>query len=191
MGKLIGYARVSTSDQTTALQIDALKAAGCDRIFEDEMSGAKTNRPGLDQCLQYMREGDTLVVWKLDRLGRSLQHLLEVVNCLNSRKIGFKSLTESIDTTTNSGRLIFSIFASLSEFERGVIRERVSAGLIAARKRGRVGGRPKVCNESKRNAIFALHKQGLTTAEICKSLGISRATYFRVKKDVEPSPSQV
>ena len=150
------------------------------------MSGATTSRPGLDQCLQYMRGGDTLVVWRLDRLSRSLQHLLEVVNGLNSRKIGFKSLTESIDTTTNGGRLIFSIFGALSEFERQVIKERVSAGLVAARRRGRIGGRPKVCNDSKRSAIFALQKQGLSTSEICKSLSISRATYFRVKKEDEP-----
>ena len=177
----IGYARVSTADQTTDLQLDALRASGCDRIFQDEISGATTSRPGLDEALSYMRPGDTFVVWKLDRLGRSLQHLLEVVNALHAREIGFQSLTESIDTTTNGGRLIFSIFGALAEFERGVIRERVAAGLSAARKRGRVGGRPKVVDGAKEAAIEALSKQGMTTSEICLSLSISRATLFRVK----------
>lgn len=182
---LIGYARVSTTDQTTALQIDALKAAGCQRIFEDELSGSTTQRPGLAECLNYVREGDTLVVWKLDRLGRSLQHLLEVVNGLHAREIGFTSLTESINTTTNGGRLIFSIFGALAEFERGVIRERVSAGLVAARKRGVIGGRPTVVTDTKKRSIEVLEKQGVTTAEICSSLGISRSTYFRSKRKTQ------
>src|SRR5438270_4152035 len=140
---LIGYARVSTSDQTLNLQKDALEKIGCSKIFTDIMSGSTTERQGLDEALSFVREGDTLVVWRLDRLGRSLKHLIETITSLNNRKIGFKSLTESIDTTTSNGRLIFNIFASLAESERDLIRERTKAGLAAARARGRVGGRPK------------------------------------------------
>ena len=182
---LIGYARVSTDSQTTALQIDALKAAGCEKIFQDEMSGAKTSRPGLDQALEYLREGDTLVCWRLDRIGRSLQHLIEISQTLEKRGIGLKSLSESIDTSSPGGRLVFHIFGSLAEFERSLIRERVSAGLIAARKRGRVGGRPTVVTGSKKRSIEALEKQGVTTSEICSSLGISRSTYFRSKRHTQ------
>ena len=182
---LVGYSRVSTSEQRTDLQTDALKAAGCIRIFEDEMSGAKASRPGLDQALNYLREGDVLAVYKLDRLGRSLQHLLEIVNDLQERGIGFMSLTENIDTTTNGGKLIFSIFGAIAEFERSLIRQRVSAGLEAARKRGRIGGRPTVVSDSKKQAIAAMTAQGVPTSEICKSLGISRATYFRSKRQTQ------
>src|SRR5947209_13613468 len=140
---LVGYARVSTSDQTLNLQKDALEKIGCSKIFTDTISGATTERHGLDAAMSYVREGDMLVVWRLDRLGRSLKHLIETITTLNKRKIGFKSLTESIDTTTSNGRLIFNIFTSLAEFERDLIRERTKAGLAAARARGRVGGRPK------------------------------------------------
>ena len=140
---LIGYARVSTSDQTLDLQKDALDKAGCDRIFTDTASGAKAERVGLDEALSYVRPGDTLVVWRLDRLGRSLKHLIETITGLNDRKIGFKSITEAIDTTTSGGKLIFHIFGALAEFERDIIRERTQAGLTAARARGRLGGRPK------------------------------------------------
>ncbi len=140
---LVGYARVSTTEQTLDLQFDALKKAGCSKIFTDTASGAKTERKGLDEALSYVREGDTLVVWRLDRLGRSLTHLIETVSQLDNRKIGFKSLTEQIDTTTSGGKLIFHIFGALAEFERNLIRERTNAGLQAARARGRVGGRPK------------------------------------------------
>src|SRR5512133_432958 len=139
----IGYARVSTSDQTLDLQKDALDKAGCDRIFTDTASGAKAERTGLDAALSYVRTGDTLVVWRLDRLGRSLPHLIETITALNTRKIGFKSITENIDTTTSGGKLIFHIFGALAEFERDIIRERTQAGLHAARARGRLGGRPK------------------------------------------------
>src|SRR5947209_7135886 len=139
----IGYARVSTTEQTLDLQLDALKKAGCSKIFTDTASGAKTERKGLDEALAYVRSGDTLVVWRLDRLGRSLKHLIEVVTDLEKRGIGFKSLTENIDTTTSGGKLIFHIFGALAEFERNLIRERTQAGLIAARARGRKGGRPK------------------------------------------------
>ena len=140
---LIGYARVSTTDQTLDLQKDALQKAGCDRIFTDTASGAKAERTGLDEALSYVRPGDTLVVWRLDRLGRSLRHLIETITALDNRKIGFKSTTESIDTTTSGGKLIFHIFGALAEFERDIIRERTQAGLTAARARGRKGGRPK------------------------------------------------
>jgi DNA invertase Pin-like site-specific DNA recombinase len=134
---LIGYARVSTLDQHLHLQEDALKKAGCERIFTDTASGAKSERPGLSQVLDALRSGDTLVVWKLDRLGRSLKHLVETVQALSEKEVGFRSLQESIDTTTSGGKLIFHIFAALAEFERDIIRERTNAGLAAARARGR------------------------------------------------------
>src|SRR5438309_2543458 len=140
---LIGYARVSTSDQTLNLQKDALEKIGCSQIFTDTISGSTTERHGLDAAMSYVREGDTLVVWRLDRLGRSLKHLIETITQLNIRKIGFKSITENIDTTTSGGKLIFHIFGALAEFERDIIRERTNAGLTAARARGRLGGRPK------------------------------------------------
>ena len=134
---LIGYARVSTSDQTLDLQKDALEKAGCDRIFTETASGSKAERIGLEKALNYVRPGDTLVVWRLDRLGRSLPHLIETITSLNNRKIGFKSITESIDTTTSGGKLVFHIFGALAEFEREIIKERTKAGLTAARARGR------------------------------------------------------
>jgi DNA invertase Pin-like site-specific DNA recombinase len=136
---LIGYARVSTSDQTLDLQKDALQKAGCERIFTVTASGSKSERIGLDEALSYVRPGDTLVVWRLDRLGRSLKHLIETITALDNRKIGFKSITEAIDTTTSGGKLIFHIFGALAEFERDIIKERTQAGLTAARARGRKG----------------------------------------------------
>jgi DNA invertase Pin-like site-specific DNA recombinase len=139
---LIGYARVSTQDQNPQLQLDALKAAGCGRVFVERASGAQRDRPELRAALGYMRSGDTLVVWKLDRLARSLKQLIETIEALDADKIGFRSLTEAIDTTTAGGRLVFQIFGALAEFERQVIRERTMAGLDAARARGRKGGRP-------------------------------------------------
>src|SRR2546428_930667 len=146
---LIGYARVSTQDQTIHLQKDALEKIGCTKIFTDTISGAKAGRPGLTEALAYVREGDTLVVWRLDRLGRSLKHLIETITALNNRKIGFKSIQENIDTTTSGGKLIFHIFGALAEFERDIIKERTQAGLQAARARGRLGGRPKALNQKK------------------------------------------
>src|SRR5437899_10962642 len=138
----IGYARVSTQDQTLDLQNDALEKIGCTKIFTDTASGAKAERPGLTEALAYVRAGDTLVVWRLDRLGRSLKHLIETITALNNKKIGFKSITENIDTTTSGGKLIFHIFGALAEFERDIIRERTNAGLHAARARGRFRGSP-------------------------------------------------
>src|SRR5512147_1183903 len=164
---LVGYARVSTSDQTLDLQKDALQKAGCERIFTDTASGAKSERMGLDEALSYVRAGDTLVVWRLDRLGRSLTHLIETITALNNRKIGFKSITESIDTTTSGGKLVFHIFGALAEFERDIIKERTQAGLTAAKARGRKGGRPEALTPKK-------HRD-----EICKTLNISRATLYR------------
>jgi DNA invertase Pin-like site-specific DNA recombinase len=176
----IGYARVSTSDQTLALQKDALKQAGCDRIFTDTASGAKAERIGLDEAISHLREGDILVVWKLDRLGRSLKHLIETITSLESRKIGFKSITEAIDTTTSGGKLIFHIFGALAEFERDIIRERTQAGLTAARARGRNGGRPKALTPRKQEQLQTLYNdKNRSIAEICRTLNISRATLYR------------
>jgi DNA invertase Pin-like site-specific DNA recombinase len=177
---LIGYARVSTQDQTLNLQKDALEKIGCNKIFTDTASGAKTERRGLNEALDYVREGDTLVVWRLDRLDRSLKHLIETISQLNTRKIGFKSLTENIDTTTSGGKLIFHIFGALAEFERNLIRERTNAGLQAARARGRKGGRPKSLIGKKAAIAQELYENKTNTIdEICQTLRISRATLYR------------
>jgi DNA invertase Pin-like site-specific DNA recombinase len=177
---LVGYARVSTTDQSLDLQKDALLAARCERLFTDIASGAKAQRPGLTEALQHCRPGDTLVVWKLDRLGRSLSHLVETVRNLVARGVGFRSLQENLDTTTSGGKLIFHIFASLAEFERDLVRERTHAGLSAARARGRKGGRPKGADERKKKAALALKKDlGRTVKEICAIVGISRNTYYK------------
>ena len=173
----IGYARVSTDDQNTSLQLDALKSAGCDQVFEEKISGKNKDRPELDVCLKVLRDGDTLVVWRLDRLGRSLEHLVQIIRELEDRKIGFQSLTESIDTTNAGGKLIFHIFAALSEFERNLIRERTIAGLKAARARGRVGGRKaKLSSPDVRKAAAMLLDPLVTKTEVAKHFGISRVT---------------
>jgi DNA invertase Pin-like site-specific DNA recombinase len=177
---LIGYARVSTTDQTLDLQKDALKKAGCERIFTDTASGAKQERVGLDEAVSYVRKGDTLVVWRLDRLGRSLPHLIETITGLENRGIGFKSLTESIDTTTSGGKLVFHIFGALAEFERDIIRERTQAGLTAARSRGRKGGRPKALTPKKQEQALTLYNDKTNTIDdICRTLNVSRATLYR------------
>ncbi len=178
---LVGYARVSTNDQNLDRKLDALKVVGCERLFTDTASGAKTARPGLTEALKECRTGDTLVVWKLDRLGRSLPHLVETVRDLVARGSGFKSLQENIDTTTAGGKLIFPLFASLAEFERDLSRERTNAGLAAARARGRKGGRPKgIMDEQKQKAALALKNDATcSVAEICQSLGICRNTYYK------------
>jgi DNA invertase Pin-like site-specific DNA recombinase len=177
---LIGYARASTSEQTLHLQRDALDKIGCSKIFTDTASGAKPERTGLNEALEYVREGDTLVVWRLDRLGRSLKHLIEAITDLNNRKMGFKSITESIDTTTSGGKLIFHIFGALAEFERDIIRERTNAGLQAARARGRKGGRPKSLTGKKQGMAQELYNNKTNSIrEICKTLNISRATLYR------------
>lgn len=181
---LIGYARVSTDDQDLSLQRDALNAIGCGRIFTDTISGAKAERPGLTLALDHCRAGDTLVVWRLDRLGRSLTNLIELMTLFNKREIGFKSLNEQIDTTTSGGRLVFHIFGALGEFERELIRERTRAGLAAARARGRQGGRPKKLDSPKKVAMAqALYDQGTHSInDICQTLGVSRATLYRALK---------
>jgi DNA invertase Pin-like site-specific DNA recombinase len=180
---LIGYARVSTQDQTLNLQKDALEKLSCNKIFTDTASGAKAERAGLDEALEYVREGDTLVVWRLDRLGRSLKHLIETITELNNRKIGFKSIQENIDTTTSGGKLVFHIFGALAEFERDIIRERTQAGLQAARARGRRGGRPKALTPKKAKMIQDLYRNKENSIdEICKTLNISRTTLYRYIK---------
>lgn len=177
---LVGYARVSTQDQNLDLQRDALEKAGCTRIFTDTTSGVKSERVGLKEAIDFIRDGDTLVVWRLDRLGRSLKQLIESVNTLKSKGIGFHSLQESIDTTTSGGKLIFHIFGSLAEFEREVIQERTRAGLKAARARGRLGGRPLILDSKKVELVRAMYadlKQSPGT--ICEAFKISRTTLYR------------
>lgn len=155
---LIGYARVSTDDQNLDLQKDALKNAGCEKIFEDTVSGAATAKTGLSDAMEALREGDVLVVWRLDRLGRSLRNLIELVGGLEERKVGFRSLQESMDTSSSGGKLIFHVFGALAEFERNLIRERTQAGLTAARARGRKGGRPKRLDEKKRELAIEMYR---------------------------------
>ncbi len=177
---LIGYMRVSseTDRQNTNLQKDALIQEGIDErhIFKDNMSGARDDRPGLKAVLKYLKEGDTLVVWKLDRLGRSLTHLLRIVTDLKEKKIAFKSLTENMDTSTAHGEFIFNLFGSLAQYERALTRERILAGLEAAKKRGRIGGRPRKIDMEKLSMIRDLLKNGKSKAEICRTFNIRRST---------------
>ncbi len=176
----IGYARVSTEDQNLSLQGDALHAAGCERIFEDRTSGAKSERQGLSDALDFMREGDTLVVWRLDRLSRSLTDLIDMVGQLESLGIGLQSIHESIDTSSSTGRLVFHIFGALAEFERNLIRERTQAGLQAARARGRVGGRPMALNSDKQKLAVRLYEEKQhTVQQICEMMNISKPTLYR------------
>lgn len=181
---LIGYARVSTPSQNLDLQIRALKEAGCHKIFTDIASGAKAERPGLKDAEMVLREGDALVVWKLDRLGRSIQHLIESINTLKAKGIGFRSLQEAIDTQTSGGKLVFHIFSALAEFERDLIVERTSAGLQAARARGKQGGRPRVLDQSKDLRLLKqMHADAsYSIRDICKTLAISRSTFYRYLK---------
>jgi len=177
-GTLVGYARVSTADQNVDLQSDALAAAGCQRVFMYTASGSLADRPQLTACLDYVRDGDTLVVWRLDRLGRSLPHLIDTVRALADRGVGFRSVQEAIDTTTPGGRLVFHVFAALAE--RDLIRERTHAGLAAARARGRVGGRKPALTLAKAKAARDLYDAGGTTvADIARVVGCSRATLYR------------
>ena len=175
---LIGYARVSTAEQDTALQTDALRKAGCERIFEDTVSGAKADRPGLTAALAYVREGDALVVWRLDRLGRSLPHLIETVGALEGRGVGFRSLMEAIDTTTSGGRLIFHVFGALGQFERDLIRERTKAGLAAAAARGRKGGRKPVVTSEKLQRAREHLANGLNVREVAARLKIGKTALY-------------
>ncbi|MEO5655259.1 MAG: recombinase family protein [Nitrosospira sp.] len=176
---LIGYAQVSTDDQNLDLQPDALKGAGCERMFEDMVSGAKADRTGLAAMMTVLRAGDTIVIWRLDRLGRSLKNLIELVERFESAKVGLRSLQENIDTTTSGGRLVFHLFGALAEFERNLIRERTQAGIAAARARGRMGGRPKQLDPDKLALALRLHHEDkYTIKEICQMMGISKSTLY-------------
>lgn len=176
----IGYARVSTLDQNLDLQKDTLEKAHCEKIFEDIASGAKSDRSGLQAAIDYCRSGDTLVVWKLDRLGRSIRHLIETITHLEKKGVGFKSLQESMDTTTSGGKLIFHIFGALAEFERELIRERTQAGLNVARVRGKKGGRPRVMDDKKIAMAKALHQDvNNSIQDICGTLKIKRSTLYK------------
>jgi len=178
---LIGYARVSTHDQNLDLQLDALIKVGCDtqHIYTDTISGAKTERKGLEDALSHLRAGDTLVVWRLDRLGRTLKQLIELINDFNAKDIGFMSIQEHIDTTTSGGKLVFHIFGALAEFEREVIKERTNAGLKAARARGRLGGRPKALDTKKATQLKAMYESGTPIQDILDLFNISRATLYK------------
>lgn len=179
----IGYARVSTADQTIDLQKDALAAAGCEKIYSDTASGSKTDRQGLADAMQQLRKGDVLVVWRLDRLGRTLKQLIELVNDLNSKGVGFKSLQENMDSTTSGGKFIFHVFGALAEFERTIIQERTNAGLSAARSRGRLGGRPKKLNATDTNRLYKLYdSKEYQVSEICEMLAIPRSTFYKYLK---------
>lgn len=181
---LIGYARVSTDDQNLNLQKDALQQAGCEKIYSDHSSGAKATRPGLSLALEVARLGDVLVVWRLDRLGKSLKDLIEIMSTLDVFLIGLSTLQESITTTTNSGKLIFHLFGALAEFERHLLREPTQAGLIAARTRGRIGGRPKALDLVKRQLAVKLYTEGQhTIVEICRLMGISKPTLYNWSLD--------
>ena len=188
---LVGYMRVSTTDsrQSTDLQRDALIAAGVDprNIYDDTASGAKVDRDGLRRCLDYLKKDDVLVVWKLDRLGRSLPHLVELLETLKGRGVQFRSLTEGMDTTTPAGELLFNIVGSLAQFERSLIRERVSAGVIAAKKRGRVGGRPRAISDERMEAIEAALASGQSKAAVARAFEVDRSTIHRELKRRETS----
>lgn len=176
---LIGYARISTSEQSMDLQIDALKNAGCEKVFTDTVSGSKSRRPGLDEALRFVRDGDTLVVWKLDRLGRSLSHLLQTMETLQKRGVSFKSLSDGIDTDTSMGKMIFGIFGSLSEFELSLMRERTLAGLKAARARGRNGGRKRTLNREQIDTMLTLYESRKhSVVDICRQMQISRKSFY-------------
>jgi DNA invertase Pin-like site-specific DNA recombinase len=191
-GLKIGFARVSTPDQDLAMQIDALKAAGCDRIFTETGSGAKADRPYLNAALSHLRPGDTLVVWRLDRLGRDLKHLVELVDDFKKRGIGLRSLMDPIDTTTAAGELVFMIFASLARFERELIKERTRAGVAAARARGRHGGRKKKLTTKEMREIRALMKDPeITRTEIAQRFKIGRSTLYEyINREGGPAPQE-
>ncbi len=174
---IIGYARVSTQDQNPELQLNALRGAGCEELFQEKATGKFRERPELTACLRSMRKGDTLVVWKLDRLARSLKDLVEIVHDLNQRGVGFRSLTEAIDTHSSGGRLVFHLFGALAEFEHSLIRERTMAGLVAARARGRKGGRKPVMSKADtRKAAAMLSDSNITKTEVAKHFSVSRVT---------------
>lgn len=176
---LIGYARVSTTDQNLDLQHQALTTANCDRIIDDTMSGGTRHRPGLDQALDLLRDGDTLIVWKLDRLGRSVKNLVDLVTDLETKGVGFRSLTDQIDTTTPAGRFFFHVMASLAQMERELTAERTAAGLQAARKQGRIGGRKRKMTDSKIESARKLLTEGTPPRDVAENLGVSIPTLYR------------
>ena len=177
---LIGYARVSSADQNLDLQIDALTKAGCQKIFSDKISGAKAGRPGLTKVLEIARDGDTLVIWRLDRLGRSLKDLIQISETLKEQSINLKSLEEGIDTTTSTGQLMFNLLAVLAEFERNLINERSRAGLDAARSRGKLGGRPKSLDRNQQELAVKLYNdREHSIAQICSMMSISKPTLYK------------
>jgi len=183
---LLGYARVSTTDQNPDLQIDALKKVGCKKIYMGKISGTKAHRPELAKLRDQLRSGDTLVVWRLDRLARSLKNLIQWITELEEQKVAFKSLQESIDTTTPSGKLVFHMFGALAEFERNLIRERTMAGLTAARARGKLGGRPAKVDLAMQKKIVSLyHSSELTVKEICETMGISKPTMYKCLREMK------
>lgn len=176
---IFGYARVSTEDQNLHLQTDALKHFGVEKIFEEKVTGTKRERPQLEEMMKYLRSGDTVVVWKLDRIGRSFKHLVDIVSYFNENGINFVSLKEHIDTTTATGKLVFTIFAGLAEFERDMISERTRAGLQSARARGRKGGRPPKAIDKVKMALKLYESQQYTLSEITKATGVSKTTIYR------------
>jgi len=183
---LIGYARVSTDDQNLDLQRDALQQAGCERVFEDTASGAKAERVGLVALMEVLRVGDTVVIWRMDRLGRSLKDLIALVERLEAVGVGLRSLQEKIDTTSSGGRLVFHLFGALAEFERNLIRERTQAGLTAARARGRHGGRKKRLDPAKQKIALRLyHERQHTVEEICRMMGVGRSTLYNYLNEAE------
>jgi DNA invertase Pin-like site-specific DNA recombinase len=182
---LIGYARVSTDEQDTRLQIDALKRAGCEKIYEERASGSRTDRPELNKALAHGRKGDVVIVWKLDRLGRSLPHLIDTVHDLEARKVGFRSLTDNVDTTTASGRMFFHMMGALAQFERDLIRERTMAGLKAARERGNVGGRPRKLKDADLKFARSLMRdksEHWSWPAVATRLGVSHMTLWRAMR---------
>lgn len=187
-GVLLGYARVSTDEQNLELQVDALKGAGCEPIYTDKTSGATTIKPGLEELLAYARRGDTLVVWKLDRLGRTVKGLVDFVESLGEREVHFKSLTDNIDTSSPSGRFFFHVMAAMAEMERELIRERTRAGLNAARARGKLGGRKPKLDAAKLNAARRLLEGGMPVSEVAGHLGVSRATLYRAIAASDSAP---
>jgi len=177
---LIGYARISTDDQKLDLQLDALNKTGCSKIFTDEMSGSRASRPGLDEAISHLRDGDTLVVWRLDRLGRSLKNLIDLTELLKARSVGFYSVTEGIDTNTTNGKLMFHLFGALAEFERNLINDRASAGRAAARARGETGGRPKKLDSKQRALVVKMYEDKQhSIKDICSILNISKPALYR------------
>lgn len=188
---LIGYARVSTADQSLDMQVKALKKAGCDQVFTDVASGAKADRPGLQKALDYLRAGDTLMVWKIDRLGRTLPHLVQTVDELRERGVAFRSITDNIDTSTTNGKLLFNVIALLAEFERDLIKERTKAGLAASRARGRKGGRrATVTPEVLARARTLMDKKGMTVGEAAFALSVGRSTLYRALNGTDEATTE-